>query len=179
MGPRRLCSNARGLAIGSNASHAKGGERMSLGPNWTTRGRTCPRRSTRLAPRRLCTPRRLEVARPYVLDGTFALAPVPSGASRSRPAWAAPPPRLALPGQGDALRQPCAGDGMRAQLCVEGAEPASQALDSSLRRRANLNTCLVQPRRGCTSVWQSSQTTRPTAGSARHPQAEKRRKIRS
>jgi hypothetical protein len=58
------CANARGLARGSTAANAKEGEGMSLGPHWTTMGRTCTRRSTRRAPRRLCTPRRREVARP-------------------------------------------------------------------------------------------------------------------
>src|SRR5207245_1715070 len=66
---------------------------------------------------------------------------------------------------------------MREQRSFEVAEHATDSsLHSSLRRRENLKTCLVQPRRVCAVIQQSSQSTRPSADCARNPKAEKKQK---
>src|SRR4030095_3483948 len=51
----------------------------------------------------------------------------------------------------------------------------ASSLQSSLRRREHLKTCVVQPR-GCVGIRKSSQNTRPFADCAKNPKAEKKQK---
>ena len=90
---------------------------------------------------------RARAPEPCSCDWPSALAPVFCGACRQRPAWAAPHPSLHLTGQRRRVKP---------DLCIgryEGTDKflgrralTDASLHSSLWRRENLNTCLVQPR---------------------------------
>jgi hypothetical protein len=77
----------------------------------------------------------------------------------------------------EALRPIVAEDGRRAQRhCSVAAQQVSLWLQSSLRRRESLKTCVVQPCTVCAVIWTSRQNTPPSADGARPWKAEKQQK---